>query len=221
MNMKKILVHLGLVILLAFTIPAYAAADDNQTAVPAEETVAPATGTGFDPFGTIAGIFGYRQEIRAEKSADANLTLPDQSAREEIHQNWWDSIPVIGDIIGNHQQVRSVQELNRANISENAASRQTIRTNQVNKYEDPGNSSAYQDEINESRIGIHENRQDLATNHQEIKVERNASVQDAAEIRDTHQENAGIRGVNVSHQEVHENRQDVRAARTVPAKSSG
>ena len=214
MKGKIFLLTLCLAILLAVAIPSIAAADDAQATVTPTDTIAPATTPGFDPLGSIAGIFGLRQDIRADRAANANLTEGIRDNRQEIHQNWWDNLNIFRNILGNREQVRNDQALELANRSADNGLRQDIHTDRVDIHQDPGNASAYRAEINADRADIHQNLENIALTHGDIKDERNASQQDRATIHETRATDIQLRQTNnASWQEVRQNTADIRADR--------
>ncbi len=220
MKIRNFLLPLCLVLMLAVAIPAIAAADDAQvTVTPTDtiapvDTVAPAAAPGFDPLGSLAGIFGLRQDIHADRASDKNLTEGIQDNRQEIHQNWWDNFNIFKNILGNREQVRSDQALDLSNRTADNGLRQDIHTDRVDLRQDPGNASAYRADIGTSRGDIQDNRQDIALNHEDIHDERNASQQDRAAIQETRQTDIQLRQTNAaSWQDVHQNREDIRTDR--------
>lgn len=197
--------------MLALAIPAIAAADDAQATVTPTDTIAPAASPGFDPLGTLAGIFGLRQDIHADRADNANLTEGIQDNRQDIHQNWWDNFNIFGMILGNRGQVKTDQALDLANRSADNGLRQDIHADRTDLRQDPGNATTYRADINASREDLQSDRDNIALNHEDIHDERNASQQDWSTIQQTRQDDETLRQANnASWQDVHQNNVDIR-----------
>lgn len=116
MKTRKILIPLCILVMLAFAIPAIAAADTAQVNVTPTDTIAP-TGTvvaapGFDPLGTLALIVGIRKDNHKDKEKNKNLTKDIRDTQQESPKNWWDSYNIVEIVIGNRAHVIGDPALN-------------------------------------------------------------------------------------------------------------
>ena len=200
------------VLLLALVLPA-GADDTSQVTVTPTATIAAAQPS-FDPFGSFLGIIGLRHE-------DQNLTQDIHANDQEIHQNWWDSLNIFQNILGNRATVRSDQEADLANRTENIGYREDIHADRIDIRNDTGNKTEEEQQIVQYHSDIHQDWQDINATHQDIHEERNASAQDWSDINANHQQDITLRQTNgADWEQVHDNRQQIREDRGNATSSS-
>jgi hypothetical protein len=224
MNQRNFIFPLGFMILMAFALPAIVTADDTQvtltdttmpvgTITPADTVVTPES-PGPDPLGSLAGFFGLRQDIHANRLENANLSAGVRDNRQEIHKNWWDNYNIFGSILVNREQVRADQQLGLETRTENTAVHQQIHEDIANLHQDRNNASVYLADINAGRDELKQNREDQALIHQDVKDLRNATRQNRTVIRENRQEDISLRQTNnATRQEIHQNAADIHADR--------
>ena len=167
-------VLLGLVALGLLCAIGTVAADDAQVNVTPTATITPAPAPGFDPLGSLFGIFGLRQDIHADRAADANLTTGIRDNRQDTHQNWWDNINLFQNIAGDIYQVKTDLALDLSNRTEDNQLQQQIHEDRVDMHQNPDNASTYQADISANRAEIQLNRENITLNNQNIQDEQNA-----------------------------------------------
>jgi hypothetical protein len=198
------------VLLFALVLPA--SADDSAPAiVQPTATVTMASPPAFDPVGSILGIFGLRQDIHATQAEDRNLSQDIQANQQEIHQNWWDNVDIFSNILSNWGVIHTDQQADLANRSANLADRQDIQSDRVDMKNDPGNRSAYQEQIATEKADIQQNLQDINATHGQIQDERDANHQDWATMSQNWQQDQTLRQEdNATHQQIQDNREQIR-----------
>ena len=189
------------VLLLALVLPASADDASQVTVTPTATIISPPA---FDPLGSLESILGLRHE-------DQNLTQNINANDQEIHQNWWDSLNIIQDILGNHATVSSDQAADLENRSANIGYREDIHADQQDIRNDSGNQTAEEQQIASDRADIHQDWQGNAATHQDIQDERNASQQDWSQINANRQDDASLRQDNgADREQIQDNRQQIR-----------
>ncbi|MGB8220442.1 MAG: hypothetical protein WCE46_08690 [Methanoregula sp.] len=192
------------VLLIALVLPAGADDTAQVTTVAPTDNVTVASPPAFDPFGAIEGIIGLRHE-------DRNLTQDINANDQQIHQNWWDNINIFSSILGNREAVRSDQQADLANRTQDIGYREDIHAERQDMRNDSGNQSADQQQIAGYRADISQDRQDINTTHEDIRDERNASAEDRAVIHENQQQDLSLRqDNNATRQDIAANREQIR-----------
>jgi hypothetical protein len=201
----------GLVALgLLCTIGSVAADNAQVNGTPAYNFTAPPA-QGFDPLGSIFGLFGLRQDIHTDRAADANLTAGIQDNRQEIQQNWWNNLNIVQSIGSDISQIKTDLGLDRSNRTEDNQLQQQVQEDRVDMHLNPGNASSYQADISADRAELQLNRENITLNNQNIRDDQIAVQQERADFRENRQDNRQVwQRNNASWQQVNQNRAEIR-----------
>jgi hypothetical protein len=221
MNTRTLLIPcICAVLLFALVLPA--SADNSAPAiVQPTATVTMASPPSFDPFGSILGIFGLRQDIHTLQNTDRNLSQDIQANQQEIHQNWWDNLNIFSNIMNNWGVIHTDQQVNLANRTANLEDRQDIQMDRMDMKNDPVNRSVYQDEIATQHSDIRQDWQDINATHDQIQDVRDANHQNWAAMNQNWQQNQILRRednathqvIQQNHEQIQDDRQQIRSDR--------
>jgi hypothetical protein len=207
-------VLMGLVALGLLCTIGTVAADNAQENITPTYTIAPAPAHGFDPVGSLYGIFGLRQDIRTDRTADANLTADIHDNRQDIHQNWWDNLNIVQNINNDVSQIKTDLALDHSDRTQDNQLQQQIHQDRVDIRQNPDNTSTYRADISGDRIELQLNRENITLNNENMKADQNAVQQDRADVRDNRQDTSQLRqDDHTIRQQVSQNRADIRTDR--------
>jgi hypothetical protein len=205
---------MGLVALGLLCTIGTVAADNVQANITPAYTIAPAPAHGFDPLGSLFGIFGLRQDIQTDRAADANLTTGIQDNRQDIHQTWWDNLNIVQNIDNDISQIKTDLAVDHSDRTEDTQLQQQIHQDRVDIHQNPDNASTYRADISEDRTELQLNRENVTLNNQNIKADQNAVQQDRADLRENRQDTSQLRqDDHTLGQQVSQNRTDIRTDR--------